>query len=31
MNLIFVDHIDEVFKIALREEKKEVENQESES
>jgi len=31
MNLIFVDHIDEVFKIALREEKKEVENQESKS
>jgi ATP-dependent Lon protease len=31
MNLIFVDHIDEVFKIALREEKKEVENKESES
>jgi ATP-dependent Lon protease len=31
MNLIFVDHIDEVFKIALREEKKEVENQKSES
>jgi len=31
INLIFVDHIDEVFKIALREEKKEVENQESES
>jgi ATP-dependent Lon protease len=31
MNLIFVDHIDEVFKIALREERKEVENQESES
>jgi len=31
MNLIFVDHIDEVFKIALREEKKEVETQESKS